>query len=70
MRPGALVAPRPATTGSGGHWSWSRSIGFGPVAEITYLSWPHDGLLRHTVFVGLREDKPAREVQRETPRTT
>jgi hypothetical protein len=25
------------------------------------------GLLRHTVFVGLREDKPAREVRRETP---
>jgi hypothetical protein len=23
------------------------------------------GLLRHTVFVGLREDKPAREVRRE-----
>jgi ATP-dependent DNA ligase len=38
------------------------------VAEITYLSWPDDGLLRHTVFVGLREDKPAREVQRERPR--
>ena len=37
------------------------------VAEITYLSWPADGLLRHTVFVGLREDKPAREVLRETP---
>ena len=38
------------------------------VAEITYLSWPDDGLLRHTVFVGLRDDKPAREVRRETPR--
>ena len=38
------------------------------VAEITYLSWPDDGLLRHTVFVGLREDKPAGEVRRETPR--
>jgi DNA ligase D-like protein (predicted ligase) len=37
------------------------------VAEITYLSWPDDSLLRHTVFVGLREDKPAREVRRETP---
>ena len=40
------------------------------VAEITYLSWPDDGLLRHTVFVALREDKPAGEVRRETPRTT
>jgi ATP-dependent DNA ligase len=38
------------------------------VAEITYLSWPDDGLLRHTVFVGLREDKPAREVRRERER--
>ena len=37
------------------------------VAEITYLSWPDDGLLRHTVFVGLREDKPAGEVRREKP---
>ena len=31
------------------------------VAEITYLTWSDDGLLRHTVFVGLREDKQARE---------
>jgi DNA ligase D-like protein (predicted ligase) len=38
----------------------------GPLA-ITYLSWSDDGLLRHTVFLGLREDKPAREVRRETP---
>jgi ATP-dependent DNA ligase len=32
------------------------------VAEITYLT--ADGLLRHTVYVGLREDKPAEEVRR------
>ena len=35
------------------------------VAEITYLGWTDEPLLRHTVFVGLREDKPAREVRRE-----
>lgn len=35
------------------------------VAEITYLSWTDDGLLRHTVFLGLRDDKPARDVRRE-----
>jgi ATP-dependent DNA ligase len=29
------------------------------VAEITYLTWTGDGLLRHTVFVGLLSDKPA-----------
>jgi bifunctional non-homologous end joining protein LigD len=37
------------------------------VAEITYLTWTADGLLRHTVYVGLREDKPAGDVRRETP---
>jgi ATP-dependent DNA ligase len=35
------------------------------VAEITYLTWTADGLLRHTVYVGLREDKPADQVPRE-----
>ena len=37
------------------------------VAEITYLNWTEDGLLRHTVFLGLREDKPAREIRKEMP---
>ena len=35
------------------------------VAEITYLTWTGDGLLRHTVYVGLQEDKPADQVRRE-----
>jgi ATP-dependent DNA ligase len=26
------------------------------VAEITYLTWTADNLLRHTVYVGLREE--------------
>jgi hypothetical protein len=34
------------------------------VAEITYLTWTADNLLRHTVYVGLREDKPATKVRR------
>jgi bifunctional non-homologous end joining protein LigD len=38
------------------------------VAEITYLTWTADGLLRHTVYVGLREDKPADQVRREAVR--
>jgi bifunctional non-homologous end joining protein LigD len=40
------------------------------VAEITYLTWTADSLLRHTVYVGLREDKPPDQVRREivTPR--
>jgi DNA ligase D-like protein (predicted ligase) len=36
------------------------------VAEITYLTWTADNLLRHTVYVGLREDKAAMDVGRET----
>jgi DNA ligase D-like protein (predicted ligase) len=40
------------------------------VAEVTYLTWTDDGLLRHTVFVGLREDKPAKDVRRELPERT
>ena len=35
------------------------------VAEITYLTWTGDGLLRHTVYVGLQEAKPADQVRRE-----
>jgi DNA ligase D-like protein (predicted ligase) len=35
------------------------------VAEITYLTWTADNLLRHTVYVGLREDKPTDQVRRE-----
>jgi ATP-dependent DNA ligase len=35
------------------------------VAEITYLTWAADNLLLHTVYVGLREDKPADQVRRE-----
>jgi ATP-dependent DNA ligase len=34
------------------------------VAEVTYLTWTADGLLRPVVYEGLREDKAAREVRR------
>jgi bifunctional non-homologous end joining protein LigD len=35
------------------------------LAEITYLTWTAGNPLRHTVYVGLREDKPAADVRRE-----
>ena len=35
------------------------------VAEIAFTEWTEDGILRHSVFQGLREDKPAAEVVRE-----
>jgi ATP-dependent DNA ligase len=37
------------------------------VAEVTYLTWTQDGLLRHVVYRRLREDKPAAEVRRDLP---
>ncbi len=35
------------------------------VAEVSFLEWTIDGVLRHPVFRGLREDKPAHHVRRE-----
>ena len=37
------------------------------VAQIAFMEWTPDGRLRHPSFVGLRLDKPAREVVREAP---
>jgi bifunctional non-homologous end joining protein LigD len=35
------------------------------VGEVGFTEWTTAGLLRHPRFVGLRDDKPAREVRRE-----
>jgi bifunctional non-homologous end joining protein LigD len=35
------------------------------VAQIEFLEWTGDNHLRHTRFMALRDDKPAREVRRE-----
>jgi DNA ligase D-like protein (predicted ligase) len=37
------------------------------VAEIGFAEWTRDGRLRHPRYLGLRTDKPAREVVREGP---
>ena len=34
------------------------------VAEVKYLTWTENNLLRQVVYEGLREDKPAAEVRR------
>jgi bifunctional non-homologous end joining protein LigD len=37
------------------------------VAEVKYLTWTEDNLLRQVVYEGLREDKPAADVRRTAP---
>jgi DNA ligase D-like protein (predicted ligase) len=37
------------------------------VAQIGFSEWTRDGRLRHPRYIGLRDDKPAREVVRERP---
>ncbi|MBD0281937.1 MAG: ATP-dependent DNA ligase [Thermoleophilaceae bacterium] len=38
------------------------------LAQIAFSEWTRDGRLRHPRYLGLRDDKPAREVMRERPR--
>ena len=37
------------------------------VAEVKFLSWTEDNLLRQVVYEGLREDKPPADVRRAPP---
>jgi bifunctional non-homologous end joining protein LigD len=37
------------------------------VAQIGFAEWTRDGRLRHPRYLGLRDDKPARDVVRERP---
>lgn len=39
------------------------------VCEVAFVGWTDDGHMRHPIFQGLREDKPAKSVRRETPRS-
>jgi bifunctional non-homologous end joining protein LigD len=35
------------------------------VAQIRFVEWTNDGHLRHAAFLGLRNDKAAKDVRRE-----
>jgi bifunctional non-homologous end joining protein LigD len=76
MRP--LATPRcpfanlPSTTSS--HWgegitaeemSVIHWVEPAIVAEVSFAEWTRDGSLRHAAFLGLRDDKQARDVHRE-----
>jgi bifunctional non-homologous end joining protein LigD len=49
--------PRPR---SGVHWTRPELV-----AQVAFSEWTSDGKLRHPRFLGLREDKRARDVVRE-----
>lgn len=44
------------------HTTWVRPA---LVGEVQFTEWTHAGEMRHPAFVGLRDDKPARQVVRE-----
>ena len=56
--PFADVKPVPRGT----HWVEPELV-----AQVGFTEWTRDGRLRHPRFLGLRDDKPARDVVRERP---
>lgn len=44
------------------HWLQPKLI-----AEVKFAQWTNDGLIRQGAFMGMRSDKPAREIRQEEP---
>jgi ATP-dependent DNA ligase len=64
-----LDVPPPRSTRFGSPPVLSRVHWVRPelVAEVKFLTWTEDNLLRQVVYEGLSEDKPAAEVRRLVP---
>jgi bifunctional non-homologous end joining protein LigD len=65
----ALAAPPPRGGRFGSPLQLSRVhwVRQEMVVEVNFAEWTPDGLLRHVVYLGEREDKPARDVVRDPP---
>lgn len=63
-RPASPFTPVPPRAWTGGSCHW---VAPDLVAEVAFTEWTADGRLRHPAFLGLRHDKPPREVVREAP---
>jgi bifunctional non-homologous end joining protein LigD len=57
----SIGAPR--ATVKGAHWIEPKLV-----AEVTFTEMTSDGVLRHPSYIGLREDKPAKDVIVEHPK--
>jgi bifunctional non-homologous end joining protein LigD len=64
-----LAIPPPRGTRFGSPLVLSRVHWVRPemVVEVSYVEWTPDGLLRHVVYLGERQDKLANEVRRSPP---
>jgi ATP-dependent DNA ligase len=64
-----LQVPPPRTSRFGSPLVLSRVHWVRPelVAEVTFLAWTDENLLRQVVYQGPREDKPVAEVRRPAP---
>ncbi|HVZ93682.1 MAG TPA: DNA ligase D [Phycisphaerales bacterium] len=62
-RPTSPFAAGVPASRKGAHWIEPKVV-----AHIAFTEWTQDGRLRHPVYLGLREDKPASEVRREMPK--
>jgi len=60
-----LIAPRSPFSKMPPGFSRSTFVRPEIVVEIGFTDWTSDGRMRHPVFEGVREDKPAREIRRE-----
>jgi len=69
------IAKPPFATGATKPGRWSRRVAGSErwveprrVAEVEFAEWTPDGQIRHAVYLGLRDDKPASAITRETAR--
>jgi ATP-dependent DNA ligase len=64
-----MSVPLPRGSRFGSPLVLSRSIGCAPemVVEVSYAEWTPEGLLRHLVYLGERENKAALDVRRDRP---
>lgn len=58
-------SPFPPRAVPGRQHHWVKPV---LVAEVSFSEWTSAGAVRHPVFQGLREDKPAKGITRERPR--